>query len=150
MSRRTPRCHLAFAVMRAATCPGTDVRNWSEYLRHDHDIRSRCGFTLKEGALALAMPGVSISIFSRSSRGINPPFINPHLPKMYGVSRDLRPYLEEEDIPALLTWNRWSMREGANWGDVRSENSPVQKSVSTISKGRFGRKRRGDRALLAF
>ena len=33
---------------------------------------------------------------------LNPPFINPHLPKMYAINRELIDYLEPEDIAMLL------------------------------------------------
>ena len=33
---------------------------------------------------------------------LNPPFINPHLPKMYAINRELVGYLEQEDIATLV------------------------------------------------
>ncbi len=42
------------------------------------------------------------ALFSISQRVLNPPFINPHLPKAYAISRDLIAYLNPEDIVALL------------------------------------------------
>jgi len=33
---------------------------------------------------------------------LNPPFINPHLPKMYAINRELVPYLEPEDVALLV------------------------------------------------
>jgi hypothetical protein len=33
---------------------------------------------------------------------LNPPFINPHLPKMYAINRELAGYLEPEDIAMLV------------------------------------------------
>ncbi|NNK97315.1 MAG: hypothetical protein HKP41_23415 [Desulfobacterales bacterium] len=33
---------------------------------------------------------------------LNPPFINPHLPKMYAINRELAGYLEQEDIAILV------------------------------------------------
>ncbi len=32
----------------------------------------------------------------------NPPFINPHLPKMYNIYRDFIPYVEKDDVPSLV------------------------------------------------
>ncbi len=42
------------------------------------------------------------SIFPVVQKVLNPPYINPHLPKMYAVNRELVPYLEKTDIPALV------------------------------------------------
>ncbi len=33
---------------------------------------------------------------------LNPPFINPHLPKMYAICRELAPYLKADEIAALV------------------------------------------------
>ena len=39
---------------------------------------------------------IHLSVFSVAQRVLNPPFINPHLPKMYGIYRELMPvYLRE-------------------------------------------------------
>ncbi len=45
---------------------------------------------------------IHLSLFSVAQRVLNPPFINPHLPKMHGICRELAPYLSEEEIPALV------------------------------------------------
>ena len=42
------------------------------------------------------------AIFPVVQRVINPPYINPHWPKAYRVCREFIPYLEDEDIPALV------------------------------------------------
>ena len=42
------------------------------------------------------------SIFPVVQKVLNPPYINPHLPKMYAVNRELVPYLEKSDIQALV------------------------------------------------
>ena len=42
------------------------------------------------------------SLFPLVQRVLNPPFINPHLPKMYAIIREFLPYLEEDDIPPLV------------------------------------------------
>lgn len=42
------------------------------------------------------------SLFPLVQRVTNPPFINPHLPKMHGVIRELVPYLAPGDLPALV------------------------------------------------
>jgi hypothetical protein len=45
---------------------------------------------------------IHLSLFPLVQRVLNPPFINPHLPKMYGIIREFVPYLEEDDIPPLV------------------------------------------------
>jgi hypothetical protein len=45
---------------------------------------------------------VHLSLFPVVQRVLNPPFINPHLPKMYRNCRYLVPYLRKEDLPAFL------------------------------------------------
>lgn len=45
---------------------------------------------------------IHLSLFPAVQAVLNPPFINPHLPKMYAVIREFIPYLEKEDIPALV------------------------------------------------
>jgi hypothetical protein len=42
------------------------------------------------------------SLFPFVQRVLNPPFINPHLPKMYRIYRELIPYLERDEIPAFI------------------------------------------------
>ena len=42
------------------------------------------------------------SLFPVVQGVLNPPFINPHLPKMYRIYRELRPYLEEDEIVPLV------------------------------------------------
>lgn len=45
---------------------------------------------------------IHLSLFPVVMRVLNPPFINAHLPKMYSIYRDLIPYLNKEEIPALI------------------------------------------------
>jgi hypothetical protein len=45
---------------------------------------------------------IHLSLFPVVQRVLNPPFINPHLPKMYRICRELIPYLEEEDVAPLI------------------------------------------------
>jgi hypothetical protein len=45
---------------------------------------------------------IHLSLFPLVQRVLNPPFINPHLPKMYRIYRELVPYLEKDEIPALI------------------------------------------------
>jgi len=45
---------------------------------------------------------IHLSLFPLIDRVINPPFINPHLPKMYGICRDLAPHLSKEGMRSLV------------------------------------------------
>ena len=45
---------------------------------------------------------IHLALFPLVQRVENPPFINPHLPKMYRIIREFRPYLEADDLPSLL------------------------------------------------
>ncbi len=45
---------------------------------------------------------VHLSLFPVVQRVMNPPFINPHLPKMYRICRELASYLKKDEIPALV------------------------------------------------
>jgi hypothetical protein len=45
---------------------------------------------------------IHLSLYPVAQRVLNPPFINPHLPKMYRVCREFIPYLSEEEIPPLV------------------------------------------------
>jgi len=45
---------------------------------------------------------IHLSLFPIVQRVLNPPFINPHLPKMYRIFREFTPYLRKEDISPLV------------------------------------------------
>ena len=45
---------------------------------------------------------IHLELFSSVQRVLNPPFINPHLPKMYRIFREFIPYLDREEVPALV------------------------------------------------
>jgi hypothetical protein len=45
---------------------------------------------------------IHLSLFPAVQQVLNPPFINPHLPKMYCIYRQLMPYLKENEIPAFI------------------------------------------------
>jgi hypothetical protein len=45
---------------------------------------------------------IHLSLFPAVQRVLNPPFINPHLPKMHRIFRDFIPYLTKEDIPPMV------------------------------------------------
>jgi hypothetical protein len=42
---------------------------------------------------------IHLGLFPVVQQVLNPPFINPHLPKMYRIYRQLLPYLEPDEIP---------------------------------------------------
>jgi len=74
-------------------------------------LRQRIDESDREGAAALlgsdlAQPGrawaIHLSLFPVVQRVINPPFINPHLPKLYRICREFLPYLAAGDLPALV------------------------------------------------
>ena len=46
---------------------------------------------------------IHLSLFPVAQRVLNPPFINPHLPKMYRICRELAPYLAEGKVAGLVT-----------------------------------------------
>jgi hypothetical protein len=45
---------------------------------------------------------IHLSIYPAVQRVLNPPFINPHLPKMYNICRDFVPYLSKEGVGSLV------------------------------------------------
>lgn len=45
---------------------------------------------------------IHLALFPAVQRVLNPPFINPHLPKMYNICRDFVPYLSKEGIGKLV------------------------------------------------
>jgi hypothetical protein len=60
----------------------------------------------EEMVTRLKMPGgawkTHLLLFPIVQRVQNPPFINPHLPKMYRIYRELAPCLREEELPELI------------------------------------------------
>jgi len=45
---------------------------------------------------------IHLLLFPVMQRVLNPPFINPHFPKMHGIYRELVPYLKNDEIAALV------------------------------------------------
>jgi hypothetical protein len=45
---------------------------------------------------------IHLSLFPVVQRVLNPPFINPHLPKMYRICREFLTYLKKDEIAALV------------------------------------------------
>lgn len=72
---------------------------------------------------------IHLSLFPLVQRVENPPFINPHLPKMYGIIREFLPCLEAEDLPPLvrLEINEYTRRPKAA---QPARSSPMTRSVT--------------------
>ncbi|MDY0213439.1 MAG: hypothetical protein RBR06_10585 [Desulfuromonadaceae bacterium] len=56
----------------------------------------------KKNALGVDAWDIHLSMFETAQWVMNPPFINPHLPKMYAVCREFEPLLEKEDVLPLV------------------------------------------------
>ena len=56
--------------------------------------------SIKEGADPWK---IHLSLFPVVQQVLNPPFINPHLPKMYNINRELASYLSKDKIESLVT-----------------------------------------------
>lgn len=79
------------------------MADWGAYLVRAIEASDVKAISLiKDGLRQDEAWNVHLTLFPAAQRILNPPFINPHLPKMYGVLRDLLPYLMPEDIPGLL------------------------------------------------
>ncbi len=68
----------------------SDVRKASQLLNEDFERGSDAW-------------GIHLSLYPVVQRVLNPPFINPHLPKMYCIYRELVSYLVKDDVPALVS-----------------------------------------------
>lgn len=80
------------------------MTEWGEYLRNAIETSDITAVSRlkREGPKGEDAWRVHLSLFPAVQRVLNPPFINPHLPKMYAICRELLPYIEADDIPALL------------------------------------------------
>jgi hypothetical protein len=81
-----------------------DTDGWSKYLLkaiEGSDVAAASRLK-KEGPQGEHAWNVHLTLFPAVQRVLNPPYINPHLPKMYAVCREFRTYMQEEDIPGLL------------------------------------------------
>lgn len=45
---------------------------------------------------------IHLALYPAVQQVLNPPFINPHLPKMYAICREFVPYLQKDEIAALV------------------------------------------------
>ena len=66
---------------------------------------------------------IHLSLFPVVQRVLNPPFINPHLPKMYRVSRDLAPFLSQDRIAALVSLEVSEYARRPKMEKIRRENA---------------------------
>ncbi len=76
---------------------------------------------------------IHLSLFPVAQRVLNPPFFNGHMPKMYGVCRDLISYLEKDEILALvqLEINEYARRPLVRWVP-KPDPLPVRVSFNEI------------------
>lgn len=72
---------------------------------------------------------VHLSLFPTVQRVLNPPFINPHLPKMYRICREFIPYLQDDEVLPLV---RLETMEYARRPKLR-KIARVKKEVMPIS-----------------
>jgi hypothetical protein len=66
------------------------------------DVVGASGYLKKELSRDVSAWEIHLSLFPAVQRVLNPPFINPHLPKMYRIYREFIPYLEKDDISDLV------------------------------------------------
>ncbi len=80
------------------------MNDWGEYLRRAIEASDVAAISRlkREGPEGEDAWAAHLSLFPAVQRVLNPPYVNPHLPKMYAICRDLLPYLKTDDIPALL------------------------------------------------
>ena len=69
----------------------------ASYVARSSDLLAK---NLKEGVDPWE---IHLSLFPVVQAVLNPPFINPHLPKMYRVCRELAPYLSQTRLAALVS-----------------------------------------------
>jgi len=64
-------------------------------------VRAIAGFE-EEMARLIDPWAIHNALFPQAQKILNPPFINPHLPKMHAICRELVPKMAEDDLPALV------------------------------------------------
>jgi len=72
---------------------------------------------------------IHLSLFPVAQRVLNPPFINPHLPKMYSICRELVPYLEKDRVVDLVSLEIREFARRAKMERIPRAHAPVS-SVS--------------------
>ena len=80
------------------------MTDWGEYLLNAIDTSDVTALSKlkQQGPEGEHAWQAHLNIFPAVQRVLNPPFINPHLPKMYAICRELLPCMEAEDLPKLL------------------------------------------------
>ena len=90
------------------------------------------------------------SLYTVVQRVLNPPFINPHLPKTYAIYRELAAYLRAEDLPPLV---RVELREYARRPKLekypKPELPPPRVAFRDIETAFGDRNRKAAAALMA-
>jgi hypothetical protein len=71
---------------------------------------------------------IHLALFPIVQQVLNPPYINPHLPKMYGVCREFIPYLEPKEIGPLVRLEVIEYTRRAKLGRA-SGGRPVKRNV---------------------
>jgi hypothetical protein len=71
---------------------------------------------------------VHLALFPIVQQVLNPPYINPHLPKMYGVCRKFIPYLEPEEIEPLVRLELTEYTRRSKLGRA-SVGRPVKRNI---------------------
>ena len=78
---------------------------------------------------------IHLALFPGVQRVLNPPFINPHLPKMYNICRDFAPYLSKEGISSLVYLELIEYARRAKLEELTPKPSPRSKvSIVDIEK----------------
>ncbi len=80
------------------------------------------------------------ALYPLVQRVTNPPFINPHLPKMYAINQELASYLKTEDLGPLLALEveEYARREkfpSLSRGEKYPKSSIFDGIIETISQG---------------
>jgi hypothetical protein len=86
------------------------------------------------------------SLYPAVQRVLNPPFINPHLPKMYAIYRELAAYLKPEDLPSLV---RLELREYAKRPKLEKHHRPEIPASQVVIRDIEGAFRNRDRETAA-
>ncbi len=93
---------------------------------------------------------VHLSLFPFVQRVQNPPFINPHLPKMYRVIRELGPCLKRDELPAIVRLEIMEYTRRPKLGQIpRPTRLPSQVSFAQIESSVLQQDIPGTAALLA-
>lgn len=93
---------------------------------------------------------VHLSLFPFVQRVQNPPFINPHLPKMYRIIRELGPLLQHDEVPAIVRLEIMEYTRRPKLGEIpRPTSLPSQVSFAQIESSILQQDIPGTAALLA-